>query len=866
MERRERRELLSEHPARFSHVLPVKSLRLFYHLVVRDALRHPLLTSINILSVALGVAVYLAIQVTNYSANRALAASVDVTAGKANLEAVGEIDDAILPRLQQVPGCTAATPLLERIVTLPDYQGEYLHLVGADPFTNGEFRTFEIKDLGGVKIRADRWFSDPTAVAITEAFAQSHHLQAGSRIRVRSGEKVQSLTVAFLLDTPGGDSHVAAMDIGWLQELSGDAGKLTSILFRVSNPMDPAPVLARLKQILPPPVSVQTPQSRSSQIEKMVAGFQLNLTALSMASLMVGVFLIYNTVSASVVRRRPEIGILRSLGVSKSGVRLLFLGEAGFYSICGVLIGIGLGLVLATRCIDVVAKTISNLYVLTSIEHPIVPWEQIAVVSGLGLVTGWIGAWIPANQAANLPPLRALNLGLLIERSQRFRLWTLILCGGSICLAFLSAWLALWWHARVLSFACAALVLIAACLLAPGLTQGLGSIIGITFSRLYVVRLSAQNLVRSLYRNAVTSAALGCAVALLVSVSIMIFSFRLTLDRWMDRRLVADVFVTPTENQIAGFDSYVNPNLIEFLQSFPEVDTVASYREVSVNLKGEDVTLGVTMESPRNSPEFLGGGDAQKLRTWHQSDSVIASEPLARRLGLTVGSRISIPTPAGSRDFYVTGIFYDYTSDQGLLLIQRQNFERFWADSRVQAISLYLRPGSSVESVINRARESYPGAEAYAFQSNQELRGVVERIFDQTFQVTNLLRGIALAVSVIGIVLSLTVIVKERERELAVLRSIGGSSAQLLFLILLEALFLTMVAVILGILGGCALSVVLTNVINETFFGWTIPVHFPWTDIVPVGVLLLGVGVLAGFFPALLAARVSNLRVLRSMV
>jgi putative ABC transport system permease protein len=110
------------------------------------------------------------------------------------------------------------------------------------------------------------------------------------------------------------------------------------------------------------------------------------------------------------------------------------------------------------------------------------------------------------------------------------------------------------------------------------------------------------------------------------------------------------------------------------------------------------------------------------------------------------------------------------------------------------------------------------------------------------------------------------VIVKERERELAVLRSIGGSSFQLLSLVLLEALFLTIVAVLLGILGGCALSVVLTNVINVTFFGWTIPVRFPWTDIFPIGVLLLGVGVLAGFFPALLAARVSNLQVLRSTV
>jgi putative ABC transport system permease protein len=245
---------------------------------------------------------------------------------------------------------------------------------------------------------------------------------------------------------------------------------------------------------------------------------------------------------------------------------------------------------------------------------------------------------------------------------------------------------------------------------------------------------------------------------------------------------------------------------------------------------------------------------------------VIASEPLARRLGLKVGQRILIPTPLGDRDFAVAGIFYDYTSDQGLLMMQRQNFNRFWADSRVQAVSLYLRPGSSVEAVLERARNSYPGAEAYAFQSNRELRGVVERIFDQTFQVTNLLRGIALAVAIIGIVLNLTVIVKERERELAVLRSLGGSSFQLLFLILLEAFFLTLVAVVLGIIGGCALAIVLTNVINVTFFGWTIPVYFPWTDIAPIGALLIGVGVLAGLFPALVAARPSKLRVLRSMV
>src|ERR1700729_2561573 len=152
-ERRERRERSCSSPTSVRQsMLAVKSLRFFYHLVIRDALRHPILTSINILSVALGVAVYLAIQVTNYSANRALAASVDVVAGRANLEAEGEIGDAIFPQLQKVPGCLTATPLLEKIVILPDYQGEYLHLLGVDPFTDSEFRTFEVKKLGDPKI------------------------------------------------------------------------------------------------------------------------------------------------------------------------------------------------------------------------------------------------------------------------------------------------------------------------------------------------------------------------------------------------------------------------------------------------------------------------------------------------------------------------------------------------------------------------------------------------------------------------------------------------------------------------------------------------------------------------------------------
>ncbi|MBV8815969.1 MAG: ABC transporter permease, partial [Verrucomicrobia bacterium] len=258
------------------------------------------------------------------------------------------------------------------------------------------------------------------------------------------------------------------------------------------------------------------------------------------------------------------------------------------------------------------------------------------------------------------------------------------------------------------------------------------------------------------------------------------------------------------------------------------------------------------------------GQDAAKSRAWQTVDHVIASEPLARKFSLRTGDLISIATPQGLHQFAIAGIFYDYTSDQGLLLIQRQNFARFWHDDRIHSASLYLKPGCSTEPLIDRIRLLYPGAEAYLIQSNRALRQLVGQIFDQTFQVTNLLRGIALFVAIIGIVLNLTVIIKEREREIAILRSIGGSAIQLLFLILTETFLLTVVAVSLGIGGGCALAIVLTDVINVAFFGWTIPVTFPWHDVLPTGILLIVTGLAAGLFPALAAARNSRMRILRS--
>jgi putative ABC transport system permease protein len=557
----------------------------------------------------------------------------------------------------------------------------------------------------------------------------------------------------------------------------------------------------------------------------MLAGFRLNLTALSLVSLFVGVFLVYNTISASVIRRREEIGILRSIGVSSAQVRWLFLGEALLYGLIGSVLGIASGLLVARSLLRAVATTISNLYVLTSIEHTYLPWDQVILVFFLGIAATFLGGWVPAQSAVGVSPLQALNLGFLIERSERPSIAWIAGSAAAALVALVSGVAALRSGIRYAAFLCALSTLLIFCLLAPLLTYWFGRSVSRLFRAAYLIHLAAQNLVRSLFRHAITIAALGSA---------------------------------------AGFQNFVSPDLIAFLQHLQSIDGVDTYRDSEAESNGSLIALGVVQGTARNRPQFVGGADQQKLRRWHEADTVIVSEPLARRFDLREGQTLPLTTPLGPKVFTVAGIFYDYSRDSGLLLMQRANFEKYWHDPRVHSIGVYLKAGATPRQVIEQIRSGYPNARAYTLRSNRELKGEVDRIFDQTFAVTYLLRSIAMAVAVIGITLNLTVLVKERERELAILRAVGTSIWQIVGLILGEAFLLATLSIAIGIVAGCALAFVLTEVINRTFFGWTIPLQIPWEQLASIPLVLLPIALLAGLVPAIQAGRTAIVQAIRT--
>jgi putative ABC transport system permease protein len=801
---------------------------------------------LNILSVALGVSVYLATQIANQSANRAFAASVDFVAGKAELEITAptrRLPDTVLPQVAAVAGVSAATPIVEGFVSLPDSRGDYLEVLGIDVYTNAPFRTFEPSNFDASTFDIQRWLGPPGAIAVSEEFVRQRHLKQGDKIRARVAGADRELEIGFVLRRDESfDPHFAAMDIGWAQELFGRRGELSAIQLKLIDPRQRDSVIARLRNILPKD---------------------------SLVAMFVGMFLIYNTVSASVVRRQHEIGILRSLGGTRNEIRCLFLAEAAVLGTIGSFLGLIGGVVLARLLVGAVSTTISSLYVLVSVRDlSLRPWVFVlAALVGVGSVV--VSAFFPAQAAAKQKPIEALHGGIRLERSIDPSIgWLISGLLGLVAAAFLS-WVALATGPRWLSFAAAFFVLAGFSFLVPRLmfhfSKGVAKLFRRFRSRRGKARieteLAAANLSRALLRNSVTVSALAVAVAMVVGVTVMVFSFRKTVERWINDTLLADLFIAPAGNESGG-NFFFPADALEFLSKHPAVATVDTFREMEVPMGDIEVTVAV-IRGERREFQFLRGSRAGLMRRFHNQPCVFVSESFARRQRVGEGDTIALTTPEGVRPFRIAAVFYDYTRDQGIVYISRETFARFWNDDRVHSVAVYVRPGRDADEVKKALWSQFGPDRHFTIFSNQLLRRRIFEIFDQTFAVTYVLLAISLFVAVTGIFLALTILITERQRELAILRAIGASAGQIRKLLLSETAMLGALAAGIGLASGICLAAVLTGVINRAFFGWTIHLAFPWAKLALTPIWILAAAIIAGIVPAWRASRMAladNLR------
>ncbi len=798
-------------------------------------------TFLSLIGIVLGVSVFVSVQIAIHTSIESFNATVDHVSGKANLQITSfgrGFSEEVYLRAKKVPGVMAATPVIQSISKIDEPIGEPLYLLGIDIFSDQQFRNYQFYDPTEEDLQ---FLKDPKAIAITEKLASRHGLKKGDVLPLIFGSKKVILTITRLLKMEGPakslEGNFGLMDIASAQEALEKVGLIDRIDLIVEESSGPDGVEENLKKVVPPGTEIRRPETRSGQIEKMVSAFHLNLTALSLISLVVGMFLIYNAISISVIQRRREIGMLRALGVTRSQILGLFLCEAGLIGGFGSLIGLGVGIGLAKVMLFFVSRTITALYIIVKTEHLVISPFILAGGFGIGLAASIFSAIGPAREASRIAPREALSLGTL-ETKVKIRLTHFSLIG--IVLLLLSLLFALQKPIQqkpIFGFLSALLI-----------------VIGIAF------------MIDSMARTVITIAALMTALSMLISISIMILSFRKTVDLWVEQSINGDAFIFPGSYSLTGYSAILPLEVSRELPSLPGVKAVDSFRALEVEYRDQPALIAAVNGQVflhLKTIRFTKGNSREILQSFASGQSILVTESFSLRHQVNPGDRIRLNTPAGERNFLVSGVFYDYSTDWGMILIEKKLFQSLWNDETLHSAGIYLEEGVSLEVFKNFFREKYSKSYQVFVISHRELRNEILKIFDQTFAITYSLEFIAIFVAFLGIINSLNALIIERQRDIGILRAVGGFQKQVQKTVLIEAGMIGFFSHILGLIAGFLLSLLLIHVINKQSFGWTIQFSIPLWSLIQFWVMVMVTSTLAGFIPARRAAKMNAVDTLR---
>lgn len=846
---------------------------LFRALVWGHLAGNPLRAGVTVLAVALGGSIALAVDLANATAVASFASSVNVVSNHVNLQVLGlghGFDERTILRVGDVPGIDYASPAIEDTLTVgartgDPFSGEILRVLGLDL----------LRPLPGVAGASGLAAPDPWVLVnghgafVSPRVAARYRWHVGSAIAALAGDRVVRLQVAAILPAgfAGVDSSVVFVDIATAQELFGKLGRLDRIDCIVDPARLPA-VLAAVRRVLPPGVRAIEPKVRTGEITRMLGSFQLNLAALSYIALLVGMYLIYNTVAISVVQRRPEIGTLRALGAQRGQIFRTFLAEGALFGVAGSLAGLAFGSFLATFSVAAVSRTVDTLYVSSHADRVIYDPVILLKTFAIGVIAATIAALVPALEAAATPPAIAMR-AQGYERRFPFLARRAGLAGaGLLLLGWACTFAPPIDDVPLFGYAAGLLIILGGSLFAPLLIAGLARLGGFVFaSRSASGELAAAHLGSSPIRNSVAVASLMIAIAMTVAVAILIGSFRTTVVAWANDTLKADLFVRPMGFGDASSDATFSPSVGAIVARQPGVAAVDVFRGLTIPFRGRLTNIGATDlagYAGRASVRLLGNADRAALAgTLAGSTRVLVSEPFSNKFGIGAGDTFVLDTPSGNVTFTAAAVYNDYTSDAGVILMDIATYRRLYRDTSINSIAVYARPGTDLAGLRDAVVRGVLPLRVDA-QTTRELRSLVITIFDRTFAITYALYVISITIAVLGVVSTLFALVLERRREIGLLRYLGLRTRDVRRMVYFEAGFIGLLGGVSGVVVGVLLALLLIYVINRQAFGWLIELHMPWGFLVEAVGLVVVAALIAGVYPAGVAARIRTSEAVRA--
>ena len=802
-------------------------------------------TLLAILAIALGVALGFAV----YLINRVAADEVQLASrslfGMADLSVLAPglgFDEALYPRLAAIPGVAVASPVVEAQARLPG-RDRSLKLVGIDPFRAAKLQP-ALATAGATASQGDGLLAED-AVWLSPAAAQAFDLGVGDTLEIQVALDAVPLRVAGLLPAGEYRQPLGMLDIGTAQWRLDRLGKLDRVDLRLEPGADVVQVQAAIRALLPPGVRLTTPGEASDDAVRLSRAYRSNLTALALVALFTGGFLVYATQSLAVARRRREIALLHAMGMTVREQLTAALLSGGIVGTIGAALGVAIGIAVARAGLAAFGADLGAGYFRGIAPQLVVhPVEALAFFA-LGVAAALVATLGPAREAASVPAAAALKAGdeapVAARQQGRVALVLAVAAVGALLLPPLEG-------IALPGYTAIACLLLAAVFLAPTLSH-------LAFDRLPAagpawLQIATAQLRGTARRSTVSIAAVLVSFSLMVAMAIMVYSFRNSLDAWMQRILPADLYVRAGSSGLTSFLDGEAQAVIRDVEGVARVDFVR-FQDVALPGPGLPLTIIARPVEEASADGILPirRRDAQPAPAG--TVPVWASEAALDLRGFDVGTVFDLPLGGRTVRASVRGLWRDYERPGGSIVMPRDVFVRHTGDTRATTAALWLEDGVEPEAVAARIQAALQRGGDYEVAVPREIRRLSLRVFDRTFAVTYLLEAVAVLIGLFGISASTSSQVLARRGEFGMLRHLGVTRGEIGRMLAVEGAALGAVGVVTGLVVGGVVSLILIYVVNRQSFHWTMDVHVPWSLLA----VLSGVLVAAAALTSVLSGR-----------
>ncbi|KRB39895.1 FtsX-like permease family protein [Phenylobacterium sp. Root700] len=792
---------------------------------------HPMRVVTAGVAIAIGVALGLAVHLVNASALSEFSRAVSTVNGDAELQVRASsptgFDENLYPRLAQLSGVGAASPVIE-LKAVTERPGEQITVLGLDVLRAAAVtpsligRPVVAQGEGAHGPTSEAAFGED-AVFLSEAALEGRAL--GQRIELTSGGRKASFRIAGVASGIGEGRKIAVLDIAAAQWRLGEIGRLQRIDLKLTEGVDEGRMREAIAAVLPADAQLVTRESEARRSDSLSRAYRVNLDMLALMALLTGGFLVYSAQSLSVARRRPQFALLRVLGVRRRALMSQVLAEGISVGLVGGIAGLALGFGLASGALRLLGGDLGGGYFGDTRPELVFSPAAGAVFLILGLLTAIVGSLAPAREASRAQPAVALkNTGDAVDPRVSPRIWpalVLLSVGGAAAFAPAIGGIPLLGYgsmALLLAGGVAAMPWLARVLLAPIHRLSLGWVaVDLAFKRLWGAPSQA----------AVALCGIVASTSLMVAMAVMVSSFRGSVDDWLQQLLPADLYMRV---EAAGSGGGFDPATQAALAGAPGVARLVFLKTTNLTLAADQPPLAVLVR-PMVGPRADGGqpmiGGA--LTPPPGEVPVWVSEPAAWLYGWRPGQRIVLPID-GAKSFFVAGVWRDYARQHGAVALDDADYTRLTGDGWRTEGSIDLMEGRSASEVTQALRARLPAdiASRVTFAEPRTLRAFALRIFDRSFAVTYGLEAISILVGLAGVAATVSAQTLARTKEFGMLRHLGVRRGQIIAMLVTEGALLGAVGVVAGIGLGLIMSQVLIHVVNPQSFHWTMETKLPW--------------------------------------